>query len=135
MFQARGFMAAVADDAMADSTPLRNRISSFLDARMVQRLAEEYERGRILLILTTNLDQGRSVIWNIGAIAASGHPRSRELIVDILLASAAVPGVFPPVMIPMTVDGRDYQEMHVDGGAIALQGRRLHHPQWAAVPA
>jgi Patatin-like phospholipase len=119
VFQARGFMAAVADDAMADSTPLRNRISSFLDAHMVQRLAEEYERGRILLILTTNLDQGRSVIWNIGAIAASGHPRSRELIVDILLASAAVPGVFPPVMIPMTVDGRDYQEMHVDGGAIA----------------
>ena len=119
VFQSRGFMAAVADDAMADSTPLRNRITSFVDAHMVQRLAAEYERGRILLILTTNLDQGRSVIWNVGAIAASGHPHSRELIVDILLASAAVPGVFPPVMIPMTVDGRDYQEMHVDGGAIA----------------
>ena len=119
VFQSRGFMAAVADDAMANSTPLRNRITSFVDAHMVQRLAAEYERGRILLILTTNLDQGRSVIWNVGAIAASGHPRSRELIVDILLASAAVPGVFPPVMINVTVDGKNYQEMHVDGGAIA----------------
>lgn len=119
VFRPRGFMAAVADDAMADSTPLRNRIAGFLDKRMVQRLAEEYGRGRILLILTTNLDQGRSVIWNIGAIAASGHPRSRDLIVDILLASAAVPGVFPPVMINVTVDGKDYQEMHVDGGAVA----------------
>jgi len=119
VFQSRGLMAAVANDAMADSAPLRNKIASFVDARMVQRIAEEYGKGRILLILTTNLDQGRSVIWNIGAIAESGHPRSRELIIDVLLASAAIPGLFPPVMIGVTVDGRDYQEMHVDGGAIA----------------
>ena len=119
IFQARSFMAAVADDAMADSTPLRNRIAGFVDAHMMQRLAEEYGRGRILLILTTNLDQGRSVIWNIGAIASSGNPRSRELIIDILVASAAVPGVFPPVMIDVAIDGKRYQEMHVDGGAIA----------------
>ncbi|KAB2937673.1 MAG: patatin-like phospholipase family protein [Hyphomicrobium sp.] len=119
IFQPRSFMAAVADDAMVDSTPLRNKIDAFVDRRMVQRFAEEYGKGRILLILTTNLDQGRSVIWNIGAIAASEHPRSRELIVDILLASAAVPGVFPPVMINVSVDGRAYQEMHVDGGTVA----------------
>lgn len=119
IFESRSFMAAVADDAMVDSTPLRNKIAGFVDRRMVQRFAEEYSKGRILLILTTNLDQGRAVIWNIGAIAASGHPRSRELIVDILLASAAVPGVFPPVMINITVDGRTYQEMHVDGGTVA----------------
>jgi predicted patatin/cPLA2 family phospholipase len=119
IFKPRGFMAAVADDAMADSTPLRDRIARFVDPQMVQRLAEEYGKGRLLLILTTNLDQGRSVIWNIGAIAASGHPGSRALIVDILLASAAVPGVFPPVMIDISVDGKRYQEMHVDGGAVA----------------
>jgi predicted patatin/cPLA2 family phospholipase len=119
IYQARTVMAAVADDAMADSTPLRNRIAGYLDAHMMQRLAEEYQRGRILLILTTNLDQGRSVIWNIGAIAESGNPRSRELIIDILVASAAIPGVFPPVMINVDIDGKHYQEMHVDGGAIA----------------
>jgi predicted acylesterase/phospholipase RssA len=119
VYQPRALMAAVANDAMADSTPLRNKIASFIDAHMVQRIAEEYGKGRILLILTTNLDQGRSVIWNIGAIAASGHPRSRQLIVDVLLASAAIPGLFPPVMIGVTVDGKHYQEMHVDGGAIA----------------
>ena len=119
IFKSRGFMAAVADDAMVDSAPLRERISKFVDSRMVQRLAEEYGKGRLLLILTTNLDQGRSVIWNIGAIAASGHPGARTLIVDILLASAAIPGVFPPVMIDITVNGNRYQEMHVDGGAVA----------------
>ena len=119
VFEKRGLMAAVAEDAMTDSAPLRNRIGGFVDKHMVQRLAEEYGKGRLLMILTTNLDQGRPVIWNIGAIAASGHPRSRELIVDVLLASAALPGLFPPVMIGVTIDGKDYQEMHVDGGAVA----------------
>jgi predicted acylesterase/phospholipase RssA len=119
VFQKRGLMAAVAEDAMTDSAPLRNRIAGFVDRQMVQRLAEEYGKGRLLMILTTNLDQGRPIIWNIGAIAASGHPRSRELIVDVLLASAALPGLFPPVMIGVTIDGKDYQEMHVDGGAVA----------------
>ena len=37
----------------------------------------------------------------------------------MLLASASVPAVFPPVMIDVTVDGRPFQEMHVDGGTYA----------------
>lgn len=86
---------------------------------MVQRIAEEYAKGRLLLILTTNLDQGRSVVWDIGAIATSNQPGARQLIVDVLLASAAIPGIFPPVMINVAVDGKPYQEMHVDGGATA----------------
>jgi predicted acylesterase/phospholipase RssA len=56
-------------------------------------------------------------VWNIGAIAESGRPEAVELIRKILLASASVPGVFPPVMIDVTVDGVAHQEMHVDGGA------------------
>lgn len=119
VFEKRTLMAAVANDAMADSAPLRQKIATFVDQHMVERIAEEYAKGRILLILTTNLDQSRSVIWNIGAIASSGHPRARELIVDVLLASAAIPGLFPPVMIGVTVNGQQYQEMHVDGGAVA----------------
>jgi hypothetical protein len=59
------------------------------------------------------------VIWNIGAIAASGHPRALETVRRILLASAAVPGAFPPTLFDVTVDGQPYQELHVDGGAFA----------------
>mgnify|MGYP001374687411 FL=1 len=119
IFQKRELLAAVTDDAMTDTTPLRDMIASFLDKAMIERIAEEYGKGRLLLIMTTNLDQSRPVIWNIGAIAASGHPRSRELIVNILRASAAIPGVFPPVMLDVTIDGKHYEEMHVDGGAVA----------------
>jgi hypothetical protein len=112
-------IAAVSADALTDSAPLRGMVSRFVDQQMIGRIAEEYGKGRLLLIMTTNLDQGRPVIWNIGAIAESGHPKSRELIIDILMASSAIPGVFPPVMLDVTHGGREYQEMHVDGGTTA----------------
>src|SRR5215468_5048952 len=87
--------AAVASDAVSDSAPLRSMIARYLDQAMIQRIAEEYSKGRLLFILTTNLDQGRPVIWNIGAIAASNNPKAQNLIVDVLLASASIPVVFP----------------------------------------
>ena len=37
----------------------------------------------------------------------------------MLLASASIPGAFPPVLIEVEADGRMYDEMHVDGGATA----------------
>jgi Patatin-like phospholipase len=111
--------AAIASDAVSDSAPLRSMIGRYLDRAMVQRIAEEYNKGRLLFILTTNLDQGRPVIWNIGAIAASNNPKAQDLIIDVLLASASIPAVFPPVMLDVTVDGAHHQEMHVDGGTIA----------------
>src|SRR5262249_36662219 len=79
--------------------------------------ADEYRRCRALLIVTTNLDAGVAVIWNIGAIAESGRPGAIGLIRKILLASASIPGLFPPVMFDALVDGVAHQEMHVDGGA------------------
>jgi hypothetical protein len=111
--------AAVASDAVSDSAPLRNMIAHYLDHSMIQKIAEEYRKGRLLFILTTNLDQGRPVIWNIGAIAASDSPKAQDLIIDVLLASASIPAVFPPVMLDVTVDGVRHQEMHVDGGTVA----------------
>jgi predicted acylesterase/phospholipase RssA len=102
---------------IADSAPLFSLIERHADERMLEAIAAEYRRGRLLLIGTTNLDQMRPVIWNIGAIADSGHPAALQLFRRILLASAAIPGAFPPVMLDVDLDGRRYQEMHVDGGA------------------
>jgi len=114
----RGKLAALLDDALADSAPLRRLIASLVDRKLLDAIAAEYGKGRLLLIGTTNLDAQRAVIWNVGAIAASGHPRAVELVRDILIASAAIPAAFPPVMIDVEVDGRHYQEMHVDGGTV-----------------
>lgn len=120
IFQRRPILiAAVASDSLVDNAPLRRLIESNVDTALVQKIAEEYAKGRLLFVLTTNLDQSRPVIWNIGAIAASNNPKARDLIIDVLLASASIPAVFPPVMLDVTVGGQKRQEMHVDGGTIA----------------
>ncbi|MBI3198880.1 MAG: patatin-like phospholipase family protein [Rhodospirillales bacterium] len=119
VFRARGITAALFDDAMADTGPLAQVIAGYADQKMFDAIAREYQRGRLLLIGTTHLDAQRPVIWNIGAIAASGHPGALELFRKILRASAAIPGAFQPVMVDVEIDGKKYQEMHVDGGAIA----------------
>ena len=115
----RFLTAAVNNDALMDNEPLARTIDKYLDGRILDRIAEEYGKGRLLLISTTNLDTGRLVIWNIGAIAASGHPRSLELVRKVILASAAIPGLFPPVMIDVRLNEERHQEMHVDGGAVS----------------
>jgi predicted acylesterase/phospholipase RssA len=120
IFQRRPLLiAAVTSDSLVDNAPLRKLIESNVDTAMVQKIAEEYDKGRLLFVLTTNLDQSRPVIWNIGAIAATNNPKARDLIIDVLLASASIPAVFPPVMLDVTVDGQKRQEMHVDGGTVA----------------
>jgi hypothetical protein len=104
-------------EALADTSPLYRLITRHADQAMLDAIAREYRRGRLLLIGTTNLDIRRPVVWNIGAIAASGHPGALALFRDVLLASASVPGAFPPVFVDVEVGGRRFQEMHVDGGA------------------
>lgn len=119
VFEKRSVTAAIWNDALSDTTPLWRLISRFANQDMLAAIAREYEKGRLLLIGTTDLDARRPVFWNIGAIAASGQPQALDLFRKILLASAAIPAMFPPVLIDVEVNGQHYQEMHVDGGAIA----------------
>ena len=119
IFKSRRIFTAIFNDALADTTPLYELISQYVDDQMLAAIANEYRKGRLLLIGTTDLDAQRPIIWNIGAIATSGRPGALELFRKILLASAAIPAAFPPVLIDVTVDGKPYQEMHVDGGAVA----------------
>ena len=113
----RSFTAALFDDAMADNAPLFGSISRYVNEGTQSALAKAYEQGRLLLIASADLDAQQRVIWNVGAIAASGHPRALDTIRRLILASMAVPGQFPPSMFDVTLDGKTYQEMHVDGGS------------------
>jgi Patatin-like phospholipase len=118
----RWVISGLLDDALATNQPLYHlyhTIQRYVTPELVQAIAQQYERGRILLIATTDLDAGRPVFWDIGKIADSGRPGAVELIQKVLLASAAIPVAFPPVMIDVEADGKHYQEMNVDGGASA----------------
>jgi predicted acylesterase/phospholipase RssA len=103
------------DDAMSDTEPLWKLIYRYANQDMLDAIGREYAKGRLVLIGTTDLDAGRPVIWNIGAIGASYQPQALDLFRNILLASAAIPAAFPPVLIDMGVNAKRYQEMHVDG--------------------
>ena len=103
-------------DSLNDSKPLLRQIHTIVTPEVVEQIAEAHECGRRLYIGTTDLDGHRPVIWDLGGIAASDKPDRRELICRLLLASAAIPGFFPTVEIPVVVDGKHYIERHVDGG-------------------
>jgi predicted acylesterase/phospholipase RssA len=119
IFKKRGLIRGFFSDAMADSAPMARLIERYTDRALLDAIAAEYDKGRLLLVGTTDLDALQPVIWNMTALAASKHPGALDLFRRILLASASIPGAFPPVMLDVEVDGVRHQEMHVDGGAIA----------------
>ena len=104
------------NDAITSTDPLGDLIAEYVDRKMMDAIAAEYRKGRQLLIGTTNIDASRPVMWNIGRIADSGAPGALNLIHDIMLASAAIPFAFPPVIFEVEANGVRYEEMHVDGG-------------------
>jgi hypothetical protein len=101
---------------LADSSPLRNLIKKYVNENVIRSIALAHQTGRRLYIGTTDLDAGRLVIWNMGAIAANNKTETDNLFRKILLASASIPILLPPVYIPVEVDDEIYEEMHVDGG-------------------
>jgi len=106
------------NDSLADSAPLMQILETFINEEFVDLVAQAHNEGRRLYIGTTNLDAQRFVIWNMGALANIDDPRVPEMFRKIMLASASIPVVYPPVMIEVTSNGEVYDEMHVDGGVI-----------------
>jgi predicted acylesterase/phospholipase RssA len=119
IFKPRNLLTIPFKDAAADTTPLWSLLSLYVDQKMLDAVAAEYRKGRLLLIGTTDLDSRKGVIWNMGQIAASGAPQALDLFRKIMLASASIPGAFPPVLMDVEVNGKAHQEMHVDGGTVA----------------
>lgn len=95
---------------------LATLVDRFITDAMIDAVASESAKGRKLVIATTDLDSQETVLWNMGAIAQHGGSAAHELFRKVLVASASVPGVFPPVLIPVEEGGKVYDEMHVDGG-------------------
>lgn len=103
-------------EAIADSSPLLGLIAKYLDEKSIERIANEHRKGRRLFVGTTNMDALRPVIWDLGAIAVSDHPDKANLIHRTILASASIPGAFPPMIFDVSKGGVEYNELHMDGG-------------------
>ena len=98
---------------------MRELVERYIDDEMLVEIAREDRKGRRLLVITTDLDAQRAMIWDMGAIAATGGPRAFKLFRDVVAASASVPVVFAPQLIDVQANDRLFQEMHVDGAVTA----------------
>lgn len=116
ILQKKNWLQIPFSDAATDPGPLRELIRRHVDDDVISAIAEEHGKGRGLYIGTTDLDQMRARIWDVGAIAASGSPDAKYLVHKIMLASASIPVIFPPVRIEVEAEGGRYDELHVDGG-------------------
>src|SRR3954449_1198444 len=98
---------------------LRELVARYVGPEIMAQVARENAKGRKLLVVTTDLDTQRTVVWDMGKIAAVGSPEALRLFRDVMAASASIPLVFPPILIEAEGQGRRFQEMHVDGGVTA----------------
>lgn len=116
LFKRKGLLRILRDDSAFDTTPLRKLLEKYVTPEFLAEIAREHALGRRLWIGTANLDAKRPVIWDMGAIAASGNADAVTLFIQVMMASAAIPGAFPPVYFNVEASGATYDEMHVDGG-------------------
>lgn len=109
------FEIAPTRDSLFDTWPLRKLIESQATPEILRAVAAEHAKGRRLFAVTTNLDAGRPVVWNLGALASYGDARALGLFREVLLASSSIPGFFPPVRFAVEANGKRFEETHADG--------------------
>lgn len=109
------FKAMLFPKGVASHDPLARLVDRFISNAMISAVARQAATGRQLWVATTDLDDQETMFWNMSAIAERGGRAADTLFRKILVASASIPGMFPPVLIPVTENGRVYDEMQVDG--------------------
>jgi predicted acylesterase/phospholipase RssA len=119
LLDAPSILNALFGSGLFGNTRLRELVARYVDQDMLAAIAAEHAKGRKLFIVTTDLDTQRTVIWDMGRIAAIGSRQALGLFRDVTAASASIPVVFPPMLINAEADGHRFQEMHVDGGVTA----------------
>jgi hypothetical protein len=102
-----------------ENAKLRELVARYFDQETLAAIAAQHARGRVLVVVTTNLDTQRTVIWDMGRIASLGTPEALNLFRNVMAASVSIPAVFPPILIQAEANGTRFREMHVDGAVTA----------------
>ena len=116
IYAVRRLISILWEEAVTDNKPLKDLVSHYITKDVLDAIAQEHAKGRRLYVASTNMDREEPVIWDLGKIASSKAPDRLELFRSVLVASAAIPSVFPPTLVKVSVNGKTYDEMHADGG-------------------
>jgi hypothetical protein len=111
---------------------LERDLRAVVNGELIAQMAEQSRAGKLLAISSTDLDLGRQKFWEVGAESeAAVQSGNYDRVQRIMLASAAIPAVFPPVQIGDSIYG--------DGGVTANVFFRLDTrspsaflPRWRA---
>jgi predicted acylesterase/phospholipase RssA len=114
LLQSRG-LGALFGSSIYRGTPLKDLVDHYTTDALIQAVAREAAAGRLLLIVTTDVETAEPVVWDLGSIAMNGGPNARTLFRDVLVASASVPGMLPPVIIRVQEERTITEEAHLDG--------------------
>jgi hypothetical protein len=116
LLKSRG-LGALFGSSVYGGTALKQLVDRYATDELIQSVAHEASTGRLLLVATTDVSTGEPVVWDLSSIAMNGGPEARTLFRDVLVASASVPGLFPPVIIRVHEERALFEEVHVDGSA------------------
>ncbi|UQN42337.1 patatin-like phospholipase family protein [Agarivorans sp. B2Z047] len=128
LFQVKSIWSLLRGEAVLDTAGFEDQVRSYIDADIVKQLAEQRAKGRLLVIGTTNLDNEKMSLWDVGKIAQVGSDEAITLIQNIIIASSSVPGAFPAKSIVIDDGQQRFEELHVDGG---VSRQVFLVPQWA----
>ncbi len=111
---------------------LERDLRAVVDERMIAQIAEQSRAGKLLAICATDLDLGRQKFWEVGVESeAAVENGDIDRVQRIMLASAAIPALFPPIQIGDSLYG--------DGGVTAnvffrldVQSPHAFFPRWKA---
>ncbi|GDY26837.1 hypothetical protein AHAT_27270 [Agarivorans sp. Toyoura001] len=128
LFEVNSYWSLLGGEAVLDTNGFERQVRSYIDADIVSQLAKQRSEGRLLIIGTTNLDNEKLSMWDVGKIAQEGSDQAVELIQNIIIASSSVPGAFPAKSIVIDDGHQRFEELHVDGG---VSRQVFLAPQWA----
>jgi predicted acylesterase/phospholipase RssA len=124
----RAFAVLPDHESLTTISGLERDIRNSITPEALTRIADAATEGRVLLVGTTNLDDDTPRVFDVVAEAKRAKQTGdHQRFGDVLLASAAIPGVFPPRLID--------NHMYVDGGVtgnIIYGGRMSERDSLAA---
>ena len=88
--------------SLFSTAPLQRAVRNAVDDTLVQAIATRWQDGNDLFLGATNLDKGRFDLFDIGAFLSSptvDPAQKRNCLVGAVLATSAIPALFPPQRI------------------------------------
>ncbi len=103
------FLGAEGDRKIADLfaceatslSELADRATNYIDAQTLDTIARRHDAGARLQVALPGSATRRETVWDLGAIAASRHPKALRYISDILYAAVDLTTFIDPVAVPV----------------------------------